>query len=400
MNSATISSSTFTLMDGANPVAGLVSYAGNTASFNPSIDLLPGTLYTATITTGAESADGVALESDHVWSFTTEVIAPTVVLTDPSNFATGVSNSVVVSADFSEAMNSSTITDLTFTLEDGSLNPVSGIVNYSGITATFTPDIFLLSNETYTATITTGAENVGGTSLTSDFVWEFTTGDPAGPGIVNLGSAGNFVIIGKSGISTTGVTSITGDIGVSPIDQTALTGFSQIMDPSGEFSTSIYVVGNLYAADYAVPTPATLVTAVSDMETALTTAMGMTLSVINEEGAGIISGLTLAPGLYKWTTGVLIAGAGVTLSGGPDDTWVFQIDQDLVVDADVILAGGAQAKNIFWVTAAQALLNTGVDFSGNILASTLIDLKTGAKVTGRMLSQTAVTLDAATVVEP
>ncbi len=399
MNGSTLTETTFTLFNGASQVNGAVSYAGTTASFDPTDDLLPGVLYTATITTGAESAGGTPLGADYVWTFTSLDDAPTVILTDPLDLASGVPNSIVVSAEFSEEMNSSTINTITFTLMDG-MTPVPGDVSYSGTTATFTPTNFLSSNITYTATITTGAENLLGSTLADDHVWTFTTGDPLGPGIVDLGTAGNFVILGKSGISTTGVTSITGDIGVSPIDQTALTGFSQIIDASGEFSTSIYVNGKLYASDYAVPTPDILTTAISDMETALTTAMGMTLSVINEEGAGIISGLTLAPGLYKWTTGVLIAGGGVTLSGGPDDTWVFQIDQDLTVNADVILSGGAQAKNIFWVTAAQALLNTGVDFSGNIIASTLIDMKTGSKATGRLLSQTAVTLDAATVVKP
>jgi hypothetical protein len=142
--------------------------------------------------------------------------------------------------------------------------------------------------------------------------------------------------------------------------------------------------------------------AVSDMETALTTALGLTVNVINDLGAGDISGLNLAPGLYKWSTGVLITNVGVTLTGGPNDTWVFQIAQDLTVNnsAIVTLAGGAQAKNIFWITSTQATLGTSVDFSGNILSQTLISLNTGAKVLGRLLAQTAVTLDAATVIKP
>jgi hypothetical protein len=402
MSAATITATSFTLMDGANPVAGVVSYAGTTATFNPNSDLVAGTLYTATITTAAQSAGGTALASDYVWTFTTIAASvPTVTSTDPLDLATAVALNKVISANFSETMDNLTITDVTFTLMDG-VTPVLGTVNYAGTTATFTPTALLVAGKTYTATITTGAQSSGGTALASDYVWEFSTiaALPLGPGIVNLGTAANFVILAKSGISTTGLTAITGDIGVSPIDQTALTGFSQIMDATNVFSTSIYVTGKLFASDYAVPTPTNLTTAISDMETALTTAMGMTTTVINELGAGDISGMTLAPGLYKWTTGLLITGAGVTLSGGPDDTWVFQIDQDMIVNSNVILSGGAQAKNIFWVTAAQALLNTGVDFSGNIIASTLIDLKTGAKVTGRLLSQTAVTLDAATVVKP
>ncbi|MDO8727804.1 MAG: ice-binding family protein, partial [Candidatus Methanoperedens sp.] len=89
---------------------------------------------------------------------------------------------------------------------------------------------------------------------------------------VNLGTAGNFVILAKSGISTTGTTSITGDIGVSPIDSSAITGFGLIMDSSNKFSTSSLVTGKVYAADYTTPTPATMTAAISDMETAYTDA--------------------------------------------------------------------------------------------------------------------------------
>jgi len=230
----------------------------------------------------------------------------------------------------------------------------------------------------------------------------FTINPPLGPGVVNLGTAGNFTGVGMSGISTTGVTSITGDIGVSPAAASAITGFGLIMDASGQWSHTPIVIGKVYAADYSAPTPAKMTTAVNDMMTAYTTANGLVVGVINEIYAGNISGKTMPPGLYKWSTGVLISGAGVTLSGGPNDTWVFQIAQDLTVNSSAIvtLIGGAQAKNIVWVVAGQGLLNTNVDFSGIILCKTLISLNTGAKVTGRLLAQTAVTLNASTVIQP
>jgi hypothetical protein len=146
-----------------------------------------------------------------------------------------------------------------------------------------------------------------------------------------------------------------------------------------------------------------MTTAVSDMETAFTTANGLTTPApIVGLYAGDISGRTLTPGLYKWGTGVLITNAGVTLSGGADDTWVFQISQDLTVNnsAIITLIGGAQAKNIFWVVSGQATLGTNTNFSGIILSKTLISLNTGAKVTGKLLAQTAVTLNASTVIKP
>jgi hypothetical protein len=224
-----------------------------------------------------------------------------------------------------------------------------------------------------------------------------------GPTPVNLGSAADFAALSKAGISTTGLTTITGNIGVSPTAATAITGFGLIMDTNGQSSTTPIVSGKVYAADYAAPTPTKMTTAISDMETAFTSANGLTTPApIVDLYSGDISGRTLTPGLYKWSTGVLISSAGVTLSGGPNDTWVFQISQDLTVNnsAKITLLGGAQAKNIFWVVSGKATLGTNADVSGVIMSKTLISLNTGANVTGRLLAQTAVTLNAATVTQP
>lgn len=220
---------------------------------------------------------------------------------------------------------------------------------------------------------------------------------------VNLGAAGNFAILAKSGISTVPPSAVTGDMGVSPIDSTALTGFSLVLDGTTEFATSAQVTGKIYAASYAPPTPANLTTAVSDMETAFTDAAGRTLPDHTELGAGNIGGLTLAPGLYKWGTGVTIP-ADVTLAGGPEAVWIFQIagNLDIASDKAVILSGGAQARNIFWqVTGGVGVdLGTRSRFEGIILAQKAINLQTGASITGRLLAQTAVTLDANTVTFP
>ena len=218
---------------------------------------------------------------------------------------------------------------------------------------------------------------------------------------VNLGSAGNFAILAKSGITTTGTTSIVGDIGVSPMAATYITGFGLIMDALNTLATSSLVAGKVYAADYTPPTPAYMTTAVSDMETAYTDAAGRTLPDATELGAGNIGGMTLAPGLYKWGTGVTIP-TGVTLSGGANDVWIFQIAQTLTVGngVHVNLSGGAQAKNIFWQVAGQTTLGTTSVFNGNILCQTAIVLNTGATLNGRALAQTAVTLIANTIVKP
>ncbi len=249
-----------------------------------------------------------------------------------------------------------------------------------------------------TATVTA----VSGGKSASAAVTVMTVSAPSGPATVNLGTSGNFVALAKAGISTTGATAIVGDIGVSPAAASFITGFGLIADATNTFSTSSLVTGKVYAANYAPPTPAAMTTAISDMQTAFTDAAGRTLPDATELGAGNISGMTLAPGLYKWGTGVLVTGVGVTLSGGPNAVWIFQIGQDLTISnsAMITLSGGAQAKNVFWQVSGKATLGTAADFKGNLLSQTLISAATGAVVTGRLLAQTAITLDAARVTAP
>ncbi len=194
---------------------------------------------------------------------------------------------------------------------------------------------------------------------------------------------------------------ITGDIGVSPIDSTALTGFSLTVDASEEFATSTQVIGQVLAPDYASPTPANLTAAVGAMETAYTDAAGRTTPDHTELGAGEIGGLTLAPGLYKWGTGVTIS-TDVTLAGGAEDVWIFQIDGDITQASDVRvnLSGDAQSENIFWQTFGQVSIGTNAHLEGIVLCQTGIVLETGASVNGRLLAQTAVTLDQNAVTQP
>jgi len=406
MDPATINATTLTLKHGATAVSGTVAYTGITAVFTPTGALAGNTLYTATISTGATDLAGNSVANDYVWNFTTgaapDSIKPAVISTDPADLATGVAVNKSIAATFSETMNPLTITTATFTLQQGAAT-VSGTAIYSGVNAVFTPTNNLVADTVYTATITTGAKDLAGNLLAGNHVWSFTTAAAAtaGPAPVNLGTAGNFVILAKTGVSTTGTTAVVGDIGVSPVAASYLTGFSLIADATNNFSTSSVVNGKLFASDYAPPTPAIMTTAVSDMQTAFTDAAGRTTPDFTELGAGDISGLTLVPGLYKWGTGVSITN-GVTFSGGANDVWILQIAQDLLVNnsAIVTLTGGAQAKNIFWQVSGQANLGTAADFKGIILSQTLISLNTGSKMTGRALAQTAVTLNATAITAP
>jgi hypothetical protein len=218
--------------------------------------------------------------------------------------------------------------------------------------------------------------------------------------LVNLGSAKTYVILAESGISTVPPAAVTGNLGISPAAATFITGFSLVADPTNVSSTSSQVTGNVYAADYTPPTPSNLTTAVSDMQLAFTDAAGRAPGT-TELGAGNIGGKTLTPGVYKWGTSLLIP-TDVTLAGSATDVWIFQIAQDLIMSSasKILLSGGALPKNVFWQISGLVDLGTTAHCEGVLLAETSIALRTGASITGRLLSQTAVNIDGSTVVEP
>ena len=217
---------------------------------------------------------------------------------------------------------------------------------------------------------------------------------------VNLGTAGDYAILSKTGISTVPNSVITGNIGVSPIDSTAITGFSLTIDATNEFSRSTQVTGKAFAADYASPTPSKLTTSISNMETAYTDAAGRAVNY-TELYTGDLSGQTLTAGVYKWGTGVLI-NSDVYLNGGANDVFIFQIAKGITQASNtkIILTGGAQAKNIFWQSAQTVEIGTGAHFEGIILGKTNISMGANASINGRLLAQTAVTLIKSTVVAP
>jgi Ice-binding-like len=209
-----------------------------------------------------------------------------------------------------------------------------------------------------------------------------------GPAPLDLKSASTFAVLTKSGVTDVPASAITGDVGSSPITGAA------------DNLTCAEVTGKSYSVDAAGPLPcritnATLLTAaIKDMMTAYTDASGRTLPTATNLGAGEIGGLTIAPGLYKWGTGVSIS-TDVTLSGGPNDVWIFQIAQTLnqAGATKVVLSGGAQAKNVFWQTFGDVTIQANAQFNGVILSQTAINLKTGASVNGQLLAQTQVTLE-------
>ena len=218
---------------------------------------------------------------------------------------------------------------------------------------------------------------------------------------MNLGTAGNHVLLAKTAISSVPSSGVTGNVGLSPAAASFVTGFSLVADSTNVFANSTQVVGKVYAANYAVPTPTNLTTAISNMESAYTDAAGRPTPDFLELGTGNIGGKTLAPGLYKWTSTVTIP-ADVTISGGANDVWIFQTSGDLTMAAakSITLSGGAQAKNVFWQIAGQATLGANSHFEGVILSKTSITLQTGATMNGRALAQTQIALQQATITQP
>jgi Ice-binding-like len=207
------------------------------------------------------------------------------------------------------------------------------------------------------------------------------------PAPVKLGTAGTFAVLTKTGITDVSASAIRGDVGASPITGAAIG------------LTCSEVTGTIYTVSAAGPLPCRLTdaprltTAVHDEEAAYTDAAGRTNPAFVDLGAEQIGGLTLAPGLYKWTTGVSISN-DVTLTGGPNDVWIFQVGGPLTqaVAAKVTLSGGALAKNVFWQAAGAVDIGAAAHFEGTILSQTMIAMKTGASMNGRLLAQTAVTL--------
>jgi hypothetical protein len=222
----------------------------------------------------------------------------------------------------------------------------------------------------------------------------------ANPDAVKLGKASGFAILSKSGISSVPTSKIIGDIGVSPAAASYITGFSLVSNPANVFSLSSQITGNVFASNYAPPTPSNLTTAVGDMQTAYTDAAGRAADV-SELGAGNIGSLTLPAGTYRWGTGLLIP-TDLTLNGSASDVWVFQVAKNLTVSnaTKVVLTGGALPENVFWQVAGYVDVGTTAKMVGIVMSKTMIDCRTGSSINGRLFAQTNVSLDGSTVVQP
>ncbi len=217
---------------------------------------------------------------------------------------------------------------------------------------------------------------------------------------INLGTAEDFAILSKTGVATTGTTSVIGNIGVSPVSASYITGFGLIMDSGNEFSTSSLVTGQIFASDYLVGTPAYLTTAIADVLIAYNDGAGRTADY-TELYTGDLSGKTLTSAVYMWSNDVLI-NTDLTLDGSSTDVFIFQISGTLNMAANVkvTLTGGILPENIFWIVAGTVAIDVGSDFQGVILSMTNVSMNTGSTINGMIYAQTSISLDATVVTKP
>ncbi|HLX65235.1 MAG TPA: ice-binding family protein [Planctomycetota bacterium] len=428
MDSWTINTATFTLMQGTTVISGIATYAANsaTAVFAPSSNLTLNTVYTATITTGATDLSGNALVCNYVWTFTTDTVAdttpPNVISTNPADNATDVAVNQTVNATFDKAMDPATINMDNFTLAGpgSGAKPITGMISYdvaNGI-ATFTPESALAPSTLFTATVTTGVMDLAGNALAVNKVWTFTTGAQQALVPVPLGAAAPYGTFGGgSGMTNQGIfTVVNGDIGTTGAS-TTVTGFD---DSVGDIYTETplnkgHVNGRIYTAP---PTPggagvggnaatfAIATQAASDANAAYIKLSPASMPGGSDPGAGQLGGLTLPSGIYQSASGsFLITGSDLTLDaqGNANAVWVFQMASSLTVGGpgaprSVILTNGARAKNVFWQVGSAATINAagGGTMVGTIIASSGVTFSTAGNVTLTTLNGRALGLNAST----
>lgn len=424
MNSTTLASpaTTFTLMEtiSTNPVTGLVTYIGNTATFTPDNDLLPGTEYTSTIGITALDLAGNAILTPYVWTWATglaaDSLAPTVDVTNPMDLAIDVPVSQSINATFSEEMMQSTMVTTNFlVMETMTSNPVLGNVSYDvqNNIATFVPENNLLPDTDYTVTITDSATDLSNNALLVPAVgglpvpnpWTFhTSADPvpAEALAINLRGVATFGIATRAGLTSTGVTVVNGDVAIYPTptctDSTGNAGASQtcLVQVYGS-PTGMTVNGNIYWFGDAFDNGGTANSVTNDLNIAWTEGKNKVPTMPTIAGNELASAIDYLPGVYHNPTLGLQAGGVATMNANNDANavFIFQVDASfvdsgtLLLPSEIVLKNGAQARNIWFVVGSDITIGSGSTWYGNILAGGTATVNSGSTVIGRVLAGAA-----------
>jgi len=412
MNALTLTTASFTVKRGTVAVEGLVSYTGKTATFIPTVNLLPNTVYSASISTGAQDLASNSLAAKYDWSFTTGaaivIVAPVVSYTSPAANANDIEIPSSISVVFSKPMDQLTLTTSSFTLKNGATNIV-GSVSYVVDTVKFTPTTPLSPSTTYTAMISTSAKDLVGTPLANDYSWNFTTLSLVAAKLNNAASFGGFG--GSAGLTNQGIsTVIYGDMGTTGAC-TLVTGFH---DMTGEvFTETPLNVGSVTGIINCGPPAPGNATKLAKAQSALadaTIAFNYFAGLPGgpDPGAGELGGLVLAPGTYTASGGTFgITSGDLTLDAqnNPNAQWVFQMATTLTVGQagiprSIILVNGAQAKNVVWQVGSAATINGtgGGTMVGTIISYSGVTFSTAGNVVLTTLNGRAISLNASVTV--
>ena len=405
MDPATINQSSFILTTGGAPVSGTVSHSGAISTFTPSSLLAANTIYTARIKTSAKDIAGNALQTDHVWTFTTGVV-PFVFSTDPGSNAINVSINQIISATFNMPMNPLTLNQVTYTVKEGtSAIGIEGMISNSnsGQTFSFTPKFPLNGNKEYTVTITTGARNVAGTAMASDKVWKFTTFNPVNanpPPVVTTTGLGFGVFGGNAGITNQGLlTVVKGSMGTTAVAST-ITGFTDGTNGDTYTVTGSHnglVTNGIYADAPAPGTALKAATALAGLNAARDLYNSISPGIMQggNASAAELGGLTLTPGIYKASSSLAITNGDLVLDaqGDINAKWYFQAPSTLTVGDSApssvkFLNGLGNPNNVYWYVGTAAVINYagGGVMVGNIIANSGVTLSSPANSTNPSLT--------------
>ena len=408
MDPTTLTSTTFTLTTGTTPVAvpGAVSVntAGLVATFTPTANLAPSTKYTATVTTGAKDAGGIALAANYVWSFTTSAgpaVPPQVVSTNPLNGGTNLCIPLTITATFDKLMDPLTIIPANFTLTSGAANtPVNGTVTYDvqNKIATFSPSSPLSGGTNYTAKVSTGVKDAGGNPLAADKIWTFGTSATACTPPINLRGIASYGVASRGGLTSTGVTVVNGNVALYPTatctDSTGNAGASQTcLTKTYSSPTGMTVNGSIFFAGDPFDNGGTANSVTNDLNIAWVEGKNKVPTQPTVAGDEL-SGKTFNAGVYHNANLGLAANGFATLDGQNDlnAVFIFQVDSTfvdsgtLLLPTSIKLVNGAQAKNIYFVAGLDITIGSGTTWNGTILAGRTATVNNGSTVNGRVLA--------------